>query len=396
MQCYADVVFNHKDGGDNVERVLAEEIDWHNRNWVRSDKHEIGAYTHFTFPNRAGKYSTFQWFWWCFDCVSYNADTDNTNKLYRLRDKHFETEVSHEHGNYDYLMACDLDSSNPFVRGELQYWGEWLISLSGINGFRIDAVKHIRSSFFGDWLHQLRTKFNQEFFSVGEYWEDNVGLLEKYIRDSGGVMSLFDVPLHYQFHRASKAGRNFDLRAIFEDTLVRAQPFKAVTFVDNHDTQPVQSLQSPVEDWFKPLAYAFTLLRKEGDPCVFYADYYGATYIDEKPNRPPQGPFQSASHSWLIDKFLWARQAYGYGDQHDYFDHHNTVGWVRTGSNEHPGAMAVLLSNGDDGYKWMNVYRPNASFYDHTEHITEKVITNAEGWGKFRCKGGKVSVWLQE
>ena len=37
----------------------------------------------------------------------------------------------------------------------------------------------------------------------------------------------------------------------------------AVTFVDNHDTQYGQSLQSFVDDWFKLLAYALILLRQE-------------------------------------------------------------------------------------------------------------------------------------
>ena len=32
MQAYADVVFNHKDGGDEIERVRAQIVDWDNRN----------------------------------------------------------------------------------------------------------------------------------------------------------------------------------------------------------------------------------------------------------------------------------------------------------------------------------------------------------------------------
>jgi alpha-amylase len=51
--------------------------------------------------------------------------------------------------------------------------------------------------------------------------------------------------------------------------------------VSNHDTQPLQSLESVVEAWFKPLAYALILLRKDGYPCVFAADYYGAEYKDK-------------------------------------------------------------------------------------------------------------------
>jgi alpha-amylase len=55
-----------------------------------------------------------------------------------------------------------------------------------------------------------------------------------------------------------------------------------------------------------------------------------------------------------------------------------------------------VMTNGSDGNKWMNMFRPNTTFYDKTEHIQEKVTTNSDGWGNFRCQGSKVSVWLQE
>jgi len=29
-------------------------------------------------------------------------------------------------------------------------------------------------------------------------------------------------------------------------------------------------------------------------------------------------------------------------------------------------------------------------------HISEKIRTNENGWANFRCKGGSVSVWLQD
>lgn len=54
------------------------------------------------------------------------------------------------------------------------------------------------------------------------------------------------------------------MRQIFDNTLVKERPNLAVTFVDNHDTQYGQSLQSFVEEWFKPLAYAIILLREDG------------------------------------------------------------------------------------------------------------------------------------
>src|SRR6188474_1548708 len=49
MHAYADVVFNHKDGADHVERIRAQIVDWDDRNHVLGDWQEIGAWTNFTF-----------------------------------------------------------------------------------------------------------------------------------------------------------------------------------------------------------------------------------------------------------------------------------------------------------------------------------------------------------
>lgn len=393
IKVYADVVFNHKDGADQKEKVWVQEVAWDNRNYPLGDWHEINVWTNFTFPGRGDKYSSVKWYWYHFDAIGYNADTSE-KRLYRLKGRGFETDVSHEHGNYDYLMACDLDMGEEQVRGELMYWGRWFVDTTMVDGFRLDAVKHIRSNFFRDWLNHLRVHFgDRELFSFGEYWSDNVAHLHGYISESEGKLSLFDVPLHFNFHRASRMGSNYDMRTILDGTLVKEQPAKAVTFVENHDTQPCQSLESPVEPWFKPLAYALILLRRDGYPCVFYADYYGATYDNCREGQPPA---ILHSHRFLLDKFLWARQAYGYGDQHDYFDHFNTIGWTRLGTQDHPGAMAVIMSDGAEGNNWMNMFRPNAAFYDITEQIPDKIYTNEHGWGNFRCQGGSVSVWLQE
>jgi hypothetical protein len=74
-------------------------------------------------------------------------------------------------------------------------------------------------------------------------------------------MSLFDSSLQQNFHIASKEGANYDLRKIFDETLTFLNLTHSVTVVDNHDMQPLQDLEAPVEKWFKPLAYA--LIFKE-------------------------------------------------------------------------------------------------------------------------------------
>jgi alpha-amylase len=275
-------------------------------------------------------------------------------------------------------------------RYELKYWGEWFLDTTDVDGFRLDAVKHIPAWFFVQWLKHVRAYAQRDLFIVGEYWSDNIGSLNWYLGATEGQMSLVDVSLHYNFHRASKSGGNYDMRRILDGTLMQQHPTRAVTFVENHDSQPLQALESVVESWFKPLAYAIILLRREGYPCVFYADYFGAHYKDRGYE------IWLDSHRWLIDKFLYARKHFAYGPQYDYFDHWNTIGWTRLGDKEHPKAMAVLMSDGPSGNKWMEVGKRNATFYDLTEHIKEPVRTNGDGWGEFRCNGGSVSVWLEQ
>jgi alpha-amylase len=219
-------------------------------------------------------------------------------------------------------MGCDLDMEHPQVRGELKYWGEWMLDPIGVDGFRLDAIKHINGDFFNDWLDHLESHAGRDLFCVGEYWTYNFGTLSWYIGNAGGRMNLFDAPLHLNFHQASKARGNFDLRRILDGSLMKELPLFAVTLVENHDTQPLQALESVVEPWFKPLAYAIILLRAEGYPCVFYADYYGAHY-QGKGRDGNEYEILMDSHKWLLDRLLFARRHFAYGPQYDYIDHFN-------------------------------------------------------------------------
>jgi alpha-amylase len=395
LNIYADVVFNHKMGADAEEEFEATPFDPTDRHRPLEGLQPIKSWTAFNFSGRNNRYSSMKWHWYHFDAVDFNSYKPDYRAVYLVKDKAFDSKVDLRQGNYDYLMGCDLDMDHPEVIGELKYWGEWFMDTVGVDGFRLDAIKHIQGDFFNHWLDHLEQYTKRRLFTVGEYWTEDLRTLDWYIGNAGGRINLFDVPLHYNFHRASKIGKSFDMRSVFDNTLVRHAPLFAVTFVDNHDSQPLQALESVVEGWFKPLAYALILLRAEGYPCVFYADYYGAHYKDKAPNGQEYEIWMDA-HQWMLDRLVFARKHYAYGPQYDYFDHPNVIGWTRLGSEEHPKAMAVLMSNGEAGWKWMEVGKPNTTFYDVTEHIKVPVKTNEYGWGEFRCNGGSVSVWLEQ
>jgi alpha-amylase len=396
MQVYADAVVNHKMGGDAIETPKATPFPQNDRLNPKGGLQDIKTYSHFYFPGRQGKYSNFDWHWWHFDAVDYNEyNSGDRSTVYLLEGKRFDDYVALENGNFAYLMGCDLDFQHEWVRGEITYWGKWYLDNTKVDGFRLDAIKHISTWFFPEWIDELERHAGKDLFMVGEYWYNDINTLLWYVDAVRGKMSVFDVPLHYNFHQASKSGGNYDMRRILDGTMMQKRPTHAVTFVENHDSQPLQALESVVEPWFKPLAYAIILLRQEGYPCVFHADYYGAEYEDWGKDGNRYNIFMP-SHRWIIDKLLYARKHYAYGPQYNYLDHWNTIGWTRLGDAEHPQGMAVIMSDGPEGSKWMEVGKPNTKFIDLTEHIKEPVYTNEWGWGEFRCLGGSVSVWVQD
>src|SRR4028119_281927 len=57
MDAYADVVFNHRMGGDETEEVEIEEICCDNRNCVQSAPYKIRAWSHNTPPAPAGSHT---------------------------------------------------------------------------------------------------------------------------------------------------------------------------------------------------------------------------------------------------------------------------------------------------------------------------------------------------
>ena len=390
VQVYADVVLNHKGGADATERVRAVRVAPDDRDVELAGELWIDAWTRFDFAGRGGAYSDFKWRWFHFDGVDW-AQNLGESGIFKLRGagKDWDRPVDTEHGNYDYLLHADLDFDHPEVVAELESWGEWYLEQTGVDGFRLDAVKHVDYDFFPAWLGHLRDATGKELFTVAELWSYDVGKLHAYLAATGGAVSLFDAPLHRNFHRASTSGGFFDMRRILDDTLMEQQPARAVTLVENHDTQPCQALESPVAAWFKPLAYAIILLRAEGYPSVFYADYYGARY---DACRPVEIPSQRAA----IDRLLEARSRYAHGRQVDYLDHPDVVGWTRHGNADHPNGLAVLLSDGPGGVKWMDTGRGWTVFREISGRFATPVVTNRWGWGEFPVDGGSLSVWVGE
>ncbi|AOZ93080.1 alpha-amylase [Paenibacillus crassostreae] len=383
---YVDLVMNHKAGADEKETFQVIEVAGNNRTQDISKPFDIEGWTKFTFPGRGNQYSSFKWNYDHFNGTDYDA-RNNRSGVFRIigENKHWNEHVAHEFGNYDYLMFADIDYNHPQVREEMISWGKWLTSTLSCNGYRLDAIKHINHDFIKEFAKAMVHEHGEDFYIVGEFWNSNLSECQQFLNTIDYTMDLFDVSLHYKLQAASHGGKSYNLATIFDDTLVHSHPMNAVTFVDNHDSQPHESLESWVQDWFKQSAYALILLRKDGFPVVFYGDYYG---IGGK--EPLQGKRMA------IDPLLYTRYHKAYGEQQDYFDHPNTIGWVRRGIPEIAGSgCAVVISNSDQGEKRMYVgeHHAGAKWIDYTQNRKDEITIAQDGFATFPVMGGSVSVW---
>ncbi len=381
LELIVDIVLNHRLGADATELVDAKEVDMDNRYHVRDTK-QIEGWTQFNFEGRNNTYSNFKWRKEHFKAVDFDVKMQ-TNAIYLFEDKSWDLQVDSENFNYDYLMGADVDFYNKEVQAELLNWLAWYYELTKFDGVRLDAIKHIDASFLKMALRKLR-EFTQDSFAVGEYWSGDLKALHDHLMDVDFSMQLFDVPLHYNLVAASE-NNDYDLRTLYNGTLVSNNPNYAVTFVDNHDTQIGQSLESWVKPWFKCHAYAFILLRDKGLPSVFYSDLFGSNHPEmEKVDR--------------LDKLLYLRKDHLKGSFFDYMDDPHTIGWAYTGNQEADGLVVVLNTN-DRTMKRMFVGMHNANTYFvdcMTSENPKEVRVDASGIGYFPVEAKACSVYIRK
>jgi len=387
VSVYLDTVMNQKTGADYTEKFMAREVDPADREHVVGPPVEVEGWTGYTFPGRGDTYSGFKWHWYHFTGTDQAYETGK-RAIYLIEGegKSWSEGVDGENGNYDFLIFNDLDFDHPDVAAEMKRWGVWVARTLDLDGVRLDALKHIKNAFIADFIRTVRAARGKEYYAVGEYWSGDFDSLETYLEAVGHQIDLFDAPLHFKLFEASEKGGEFDMRTLVDDTLVKRYPTLAVTFVDNHDSQHGSSLESQVKAWFKPLAYALILLMKEGYPCVFYGDYYGVAG-------------EPSPHRTILDILLAARRDRAHGEQIDYFDHPDTVGFTRTGDEQHPDSgLALLLSNGGDDEKEMSVGERHGGevWHEITGGFDDEIRIGSDGRARFKVRGGKVAVWVKK
>ncbi|MDN5200868.1 alpha-amylase [Fulvivirgaceae bacterium BMA10] len=232
--------------------------------------------------------------------------------------------------------------------------GKYYKNVIGFDGWRFDYVKG-----FGPWVVK---EWNNHVggFSVGELWDGNVDYLNWWANEANS--SVFDFACYYKMNDAFD-GNN--LAILYDDMMWKRNPFKAVTFVTNHDTDEI---------WNKMLAYAY-ILTHEGYPTIFYRDY------EEWLNKE-----RLNNLIWIHNNKATGTTSILYADNDEYVARRN-------GYNGNPGLIVYLNNSNNWIERWVPTNWNNTQIKDFTGHSSWYPTTQGGGWVKIQCPPKSYSVW---
>lgn len=208
----------------------------------------------------------------------------------------------------DFSGLDDLMTEHPtVVDGFEEIYKAW-IDL-GIDGFRIDTVKHVNFEFWEEWSTEIEeyahAQGKDEFFTFGEVYDADAAKTSPYVRrtDMSSVLDFSFQSAATSYASGNSAQRLADLYASDDlYTTPDSSPAALPTFLGNHDMGRVGYMLAGSDDPLArdELAHELMYLTR-GQPVVYYGDEQGfagtggdkdarqtlfATQVDEYANQP--------------------------------------------------------------------------------------------------------------
>lgn len=165
----------------------------------------------------------------------------------------------------------DLDHTNERVRREVKNFLRMLKEEIGFAGWRYDQVRGYHGAHVGSYNDATRPAL-----SVGEYWDDDPQRVVDWVDETGGKSMAFDFPTRAALVDATLDGRYGRLKTVAGKPagLIGLWPEMSVTFIENHDTEPVRdggARRFPDDKIMQGYVY---ILTHPGVPCVFWRHFF--------------------------------------------------------------------------------------------------------------------------
>jgi len=134
-------------------------------------------------------------------------------------------------------LAQENEEVYAWLLGAALHW----IDVADIDGYRLDAVRHVPTEFWSRFNGDLRKAAGDDFLLIGELFEGNPATLARVWRE-GAFGQMFDFPLHWAALDALCGDAPFGrLAAILYADRQYDDVGQLVTFADNHDLPRVWS-----------------------------------------------------------------------------------------------------------------------------------------------------------
>jgi alpha-amylase len=316
LKVYADIVVNHNSGGASQANPFTGGNTYTNFSNVSSGKFQRG-YNDF-YPNSTGTN----------DEGSFGGFPDLSHRVPYVQD----------------WLWKRADGVGKYYKNTMKF-----------DGWRFDFVKGFGTWVVKDW------NTNVGGFSVGEYWDGNAATLEWWCDNANS--SAFDFSCYYKMDEAFD-GNNLAILAS-GDMLWKRRPFRAVTFVSNHDTDQI---------WKKNLAYAY-ILTHEGLPQIFYRDY--EEWLDKA---------KLNNLIWIHNNKATGNTTVLYADNDEYVARRN-------GYNGNPGLIVYINNSSNWQERWVDTNWSNRVIKDFTGGSTWEPTTAADKRVKIQVPPNGYTVW---
>jgi glycosidase len=212
---------------------------------------------------------------------------------------------------YTLFDLADLNQEHATIDGYLKSAAQ-LFQQHGVDGFRIDAIKHVTWG----WEYSLTNSIYTygDSFIFGEWYQGNTSdplYHDSYKFANKSGMSMLDFPLNTAIRSVFASDANFSTidNVITQEGNDFTWKEDLVTFIDNHDMARFLSVNNNNNRLHEALAFTLT---SRGIPCIYYGteqylhnDTNGGT---DPYNRPMMPSFSTSTTAYqLVNKLSTLR-----------------------------------------------------------------------------------------